>query len=471
MSRFITRRNFMRGLGGYTLALPLLPSLLPNQAEAAFGTPAKKIIMIISRQGIFPDVYFPSVEVPRDRLPIAGGYVPLDSISGTMSPYFGSRFDKYRSKMNILRGLDLIARQGHNEHCVLSCTAGPRVAPQYGVTFDTLIAQSSNFYSKAPAIPALRIQSPRGTGKSFGWKKNKTTGASERVTFAREDSDLFTYIFEGRDLNSNSTDFEKKKANKLLIGDLLLTEYKRILSRLPNNEKIRLESHVDGLHNLKAEINKSEIRTCATPNLNIGGGKKIYDYTNQDWLKYHFRYNEMMTRALSCGLTQLVVYDPKQWEWHTHDKVSNVEAQNKWLGIYNHQATVVLDLLERLDSTLDVDGSKLLDNTLVLWTHEITTGTHVLRDHPVITFGDVQGQLRTGYYVDYGNRPLNQLAVTVMKAMGLKESDFNPYGDGGGFGQFNPAYSDYPRTNRNNETRWNPYQPDRNKALPFIWKT
>ena len=117
-----------------------------------------------------------------------------------------------------------------------------------------------------------------------------------------------------------------------------------------------------------------------------------------------------------------------------------------------------------------MDGSSLLDNTLVVWTYEISMGGHTVIDHPVVTFGDAQGAIRTGNFIHYGDRPINQLGVTVMKAMGLSESEYSSYGDGGGFGQFNPSFTQYGNINQRREKQYGPYKPERNKPLPFLWK-
>ena len=47
----ISRRHFLQGLGKASLALPLLPSLLPREARAQVGGAPKRLVLMRSING------------------------------------------------------------------------------------------------------------------------------------------------------------------------------------------------------------------------------------------------------------------------------------------------------------------------------------------------------------------------------------------------------------------------------------
>ena len=52
MKRHPTRRQVLHGLGGFTLALPFLPSLLkPSEARAATPAPVKRFVAFATQHG------------------------------------------------------------------------------------------------------------------------------------------------------------------------------------------------------------------------------------------------------------------------------------------------------------------------------------------------------------------------------------------------------------------------------------
>ena len=67
------RRQFLRGLGGLTLALPFLPSLLPRSAQSAPGDMPKRFIaMATSHGGIWTRSMYPDRASLTDTRMYAG---------------------------------------------------------------------------------------------------------------------------------------------------------------------------------------------------------------------------------------------------------------------------------------------------------------------------------------------------------------------------------------------------------------
>src|SRR5262245_24902956 len=110
-----SRRAFLQGLGGASLAVPFLPSLVPSRAEAAERPPMR-----------FAMMYYPYGNTPRywwDNNATAapssdGAYQSraLSDIAGSLSTVLGASYDgSIRKKLAVVRGLDPLGHpHAHN---------------------------------------------------------------------------------------------------------------------------------------------------------------------------------------------------------------------------------------------------------------------------------------------------------------------------------------------------------------------
>jgi len=102
-------------------------------------------------------------------------------------------------------------------------------------------------------------------------------------------------------------------------------------------------------------------------------------------------------------------------------------AVDKLTRINNWYAQQLAGLLSRLAAVPDVDGSTLLDNTLVLWSNELAKGnTHSRMGAPYVLAGHAGGALRAGRFLDYSGLalPHNDLLVGLLNIMGLPDTSF-----------------------------------------------
>ena len=89
---------------------------------------------------------------------------------------------------------------------------------------------------------------------------------------------------------------------------------------------------------------------------------------------------------------------------------------NRW---HSEQVNYVLD---QLALAKEVDGSSMLDSTLLLWGNELGVGnTHTYRDIPWVLAGGAGGYYKMGRYIKYADLPHNNLLVSVCNAMGLED--------------------------------------------------
>jgi hypothetical protein len=106
-----------------------------------------------------------------------------------------------------------------------------------------------------------------------------------------------------------------------------------------------------------------------------------------------------------------------------------------------HQ-TKLARLLERLDSYVEADGKTALDNSVILYTNELSDGKgHSYIDLPYLLAGSCGGYFKQGEYVLLGEQrnpynseiaPHNKLLNTIVNAMGIQSDWFGVTEGGGG---------------------------------------
>ena len=85
-----------------------------------------------------------------------------------------------------------------------------------------------------------------------------------------------------------------------------------------------------------------------------------------------------------------------------------------------------LHLLDRLSMYAGPSGGTLLDDSMCLWTNDLSNGPpHSYDNVPQVIAGRAGGFLKTGQYVDAGGVTHNRLLNTLINAAGVRK-------DGGG---------------------------------------
>jgi len=485
MSRQLSRRQVLYGLGGFSVALPFLPSLLlSSEAKAATGIP-KRFVALCTFDGYYESVYYPTVLADKQFAPDVF-YKSLSEIQGPISEVFGTEFDPFRAKMNIYRGLDIPGSVGHSAANML-CGAARQVFGDSNPidpvgtsrSIDVVLAKSKNFYSSVPQFSALRGQEPTyNYSQSFDKDANNQT---IRIPYDTTPISTFQQVFGNRILDPNVA--AQFKAKKLKIGDILLGNYKSLMSnrRISSGDKITLDNFVTQLQDLNTRINSSpDILACSKPTLRTLSSPYLDLMTEQDQINMFSNYIDTMIAAMACDLTRISIISVRiRGHDHglSHADPNDRGNQLKYLANTKKLSAIFTEFATKMNAYKEVDGTSMLDNSILFWgSEDAVGGPHTCMSMPAVTLGSAGGQIKTGYYTDYRTRPFvphpdqpsgmgrsyTQLLITIMRSLGLQASDYMSYGDGGGFGSFNKnaAYSN---------GHYLAYEPFRNDPLPFIY--
>lgn len=473
----VTRRQLLVGLGGATLALPVLPSLLTKTAfgqDPTYTRRPRLYWVTTDHGGAFEKSMFPDAALLTESTPLFTDHsvrhgVLTSSVSGSnraVSPILSgasSRFsESLVSKMNVLYGLDVPFYIAHNTGLHLGNYArnngdgndGKAVQGDPRPTIDQLLAWSPSFYPDLGSIKerALVMGSQQ---ISFNFSNpGSKSGNIQNVRGSSNARELFDRVFVAPDAPSAPEEPAQKP-----VVDKVLESYKRLRDgnrRLSAADKQRLDDHMDRIAELERKLTTNTPRTppgalCGAAERPGEGGSNGNDPT--DAARRGQLWNDVIVAAFACGTSRIGVlgYGSTQpfasysGDWH-HDVAhmwQNSEPQEHLKTSYQKFfESVFLDLAAKLDVE-EAPGMTYLDNSLLVWSQESGMETHGTVSVPVVTFGSAAGFFKTGQFVDYRRTTSSkskfeaggggdqycgllygQWLATVMRAMGMQPAEW-----------------------------------------------
>ncbi len=500
-SRHVSRRQFLIGSGGAFLALPLLTSLIPERALAALA-PRRRFVGMVGPCGVDHYQLYPANYA--DGTIVSGmesvAYKPLKNFTGQISRMIDSSFVDMYDHMNLIQGLSLTGGyyQGHN-HCVLAGSHSGLRNPQFGATLDVAMEQSLNLYPASSAIPlkALRIGRSIQDGV-YSWKVVPDPAVPDTMKCVLSnvvlgDKNLFNLLFANLGTGGASA---QEQSNRKLVVDKVFEDLQRLQTnpRLSKDDKSTLDYYMTGIRDLQVKVGAAP-PVCTKPTLTLQatGNGNVYQLpsdprwgiTSVDAM--YDNYMKMIELAFACDLTRIVYInsaifdnDPAKYIGTDYGLHHNAPSSDVAADRQNYGLKAMQKLARNLSKVTDpFGGGTLLDNSLVLWTNELGAWTtaHNTFSIPTVTFGKGGGYFKSGYHVDYRQRPLinfagynpgrpqKQLLQSIMLSMGMTKPEYSQYGDGSGFGEFKAGINQFGKVDANVFSR---YAAEHNDPLPFL---
>ncbi|MBX7101121.1 MAG: DUF1552 domain-containing protein [Myxococcaceae bacterium] len=478
-----SRRFFLKGMGGATLALPLLPSLLtPSEAAAATaGAPKCFAGFLTHHGGLWASNMFPAASTLTDSLTAGGHTVKRGALAAsvangvaTVTPVLKASSTKLTpallAKMNVLRGLDipfLIAH--HYGMASLGNLAATNDAHPINAfprrSIDQVMAWSPGFYGASPP-PVRSVVCWQNSNLSYNYANPQAqTGSIQSVTGSPDSLALFNKLFPSGSGSGGTT------APRAPIVDLVLESYKRLrngTARLSKDDGQRLDEHMQRVSEIQKRLTTTTPPpTCSTitkpssSNTPLQSPFSAYQLDTAKQVQYFQMINDVLVLAFHCGSTRVAAIAGDAYLntfaaysrdlWH-EDVAHGVGTQAKQDIMIDAQrrffAEVVLDLAAKLDAATDGNGTTVLDRTLITWSQEHGQLPHDAFSIPVVTLGSAGGFLKTGNYCDYRDTtkmfdaavgkapglPWNQFMGTCLQAMGIPHAEWAET-DHGGYGK------------------------------------
>jgi hypothetical protein len=468
----LTRRQVLLGVGGATLALPILPSLM---TRTAFGqdpaTPrARRLFWLTTDHGAaFETAMFPSTSllspagsIFSDHAYKAGALVSaVNGDTRVLSPVLSasaSRFtETLQSKMNALYGLDVPFYINHNTGLHMGNYArnngggdGGGLDPR--PTIDQILAWSESFY---PDLNGIKERSMILGGRPISWNYSSPatqSGTIENVRGSTSSRDMFNRIF----VAPAEVDDETRKP----VVDKVRESYSMLRNgnaRLSMADKRRLDDHMDRIAELERRL--TTVASCGNVTMPTDDAEQHWKNDPAEVKLYCELMVDVVVAAFTCGTSRIAAlgldetskFVAYSGDWHQNVAHQWSREESQALIVSSYQRVFewcFLDLAAKLDVE-EADGSTYLDNTLMAWSQESGMETHGSVSVPIITFGSAANFLKTGQFLDYRRTEdpkskfgtnggdqytgvlYSQWLATVLQSMGLAPSEFERWGHKG----------------------------------------
>jgi hypothetical protein len=457
MSRgiWMSRRSFLKGVGGVSLALPLFSSLgcrsSSSRAVEKLGTAALANTGFPKR---FIVIYTPNGNID---LELPAGMDFAGSILEPLTPF--------KDKMLILKGLDFSAQSeppGEPHQQGMAFLTGRGLNPGNMVGGDGSLAGWASGISLDQEIASVIGGDTKHKSLHFGVQSTAYGGTEVRTVMSYAGSDqpianetspysMFDLVFS--ELGKDPASASALRARRKSVLDTVGKQYDALAPKLSAEDKLKLEQHLIAVRDVEKRLDNptgTETEYCQVPAL--GSTMDLEDPMNFPAIgKLHM---DMLVMAMACDLTRVATLqwsaavNTRPYPFLTYDSGSgaqpildaehnlshmpdsDVHAWGKLRVIRRWYMEQLAYLLGKLAEVKEGEGT-MLDNTVVLLASEITRGnTHSHVDTPFLLAGSGGGYFKTGRSLSFsGVVPHNNLLVSIMNAMGIPGTTFG-----------NPAY-------------------------------
>jgi hypothetical protein len=240
----------------------------------------------------------------------------------------------------------------------------------------------------------------------------------------------YTRIFGDTGLSDAAITRQLREGQSVL--DFLKDDIARLQPRLDASDRARLDAHLGGLRNIEQRL-AGVAKSCAPLTMPAKADPRAMEnYPLVGKLQ-----TDLMVLAHSCDLTRVSTFmwaNADSWQYYpwvgvneehhelSHGGDDDAATRDKLITINAWHAEQIAYLLDRLAAVKEADGSSLLDSSVVLWGNELGAGnTHTYKDIPWLLAGGGGGRLRGGRFLQFKDRPHNDLLVSLCNAMGFED--------------------------------------------------
>jgi hypothetical protein len=474
----VSRRRFLRGFGGVVVGLPFLEALAPRSAAAQEAGVIKRFGVFFCCNGVNMDRWFPN-----------GSYGALSDahLTGTAN----EALLPFRDKLLFPRGVHMSPRgfgrdsgsgtggDDHGKGMAHKLTAQFADSQNWlalGPSIDQVIAAEINSGSAGSRRPPLNLM----VGRPGGYKGLDFVSYSSAGRAVAAINNPWTAYSSFMNLSNATPDAsaatDKVKRRRQSVLDLVRDEFDALKrGPLSTADREKLDAHFTAIRDLEGQIAAGAASCGDSP---LQGRAKPYDGVG-DRVEEQVEYPniaeiqvDVMALAIACDFTRVATMQFDRgsggpiFKWdgmnheYNHHKLSHGKVKDDCFGdsTDNGCANVtgyedmlfdidrwhigkLARLLSKLDSYTEANGKTVLDNSVILYTNELSNGkAHSFMDLPYALIGGAGGYFKQGQYVLLGQdgnsnddqrAPHNKLLNTIVNSMGI-QSDWFGVAEGAG---------------------------------------
>ncbi len=432
-----TRRQFLRGAAGTTMAIPLLESIAHTSVTSS--RPQQRMAIYYVPMGVVRKGFFPGEEetvLPRFQGAITKaigiqrpvGNNPFESLTPSQTP-----LESLKHKISFISGLDRTYKQGTDVHaqcgsCFLSSATMESVtesAYPLDRTFDHIVADAIGTQTPFSTL-TLSCNSHKNNKESIYFDNISWYGTNHVTPSIRDVRQAYQRLFGTR-----------KKGDLRDITSLVLEDAKELQRSLNTTDRHKFEEYFDGIRSLELQIERLEAMRSEIEKADIAMPPEALLPRGE----YIRTMGDIMVTALQTGLTNVatLMIGPERWDTPyrfeslfdkpmshhqmTHSPHKFVEQLLQIDKFYMEQYAYIT---QKMDSIVETDGSTLLDNTIFTYGSGLGDGTtHQFNDLPILVAGGGRLGLAQGRHIHVADEtPLANLFVTQAQAFGMEIESF-----------------------------------------------
>ena len=440
----ISRRKFLRAQGA-VLTLPFLPSLAATADEIRQAAqPSKKLVIMYVPNGIVRRCFFPGEEeavLPgfvggfdadrtkqEKRVPNEPGIHPLE-LTSTMQP-----LSDHHQDVTLITGLDRTFKNGQDVHaqgasCYLTSLSPVQAAEQgiahpNGRSLDQVIGDAVGYQTIFNTLE-ISCNGFRAPKEPIEFDNISWYGPGKIAPSIRDPKKLYDRLFLRDSYRNHVTD----------VTDLVLADAHTLAGKLGREDRAVLGEFMEMIRDIEVRMKKMEA-LLVNADIAIPANEIL---PRGEYIRLQ---TDLMLLAFQMGITNICTFmvGPERWDatlmyegvFDNPVQHHNMTHQQKGEGYKEVQKIDIFHMqqyaymLKRMKELKEVDGSSMLDNSLVTYGAALGDGaTHQYYDLPMIVAGKGQGQIKQGRFIKMKSGTLNSnLWLTLAQLMGLEIDSF-----------------------------------------------
>jgi hypothetical protein len=465
VSQRIDRRRFLVGSGGALLALPMLEAFAPRTAFAQTAAAPKRLVVVFHPHG---HVVGPGSNENWSPRATTGPLPPV----GTAPSIALANLAPINNEIVTVSNIDNIVRHASGDadgHASASATCMTCVVPNGGTAKGPSIDYVAGLRLRSSAAQKMAIVIP-GQAAPFDNSvtqndvflgPNGTPGNYQAIDPVQLIQDLFASVQVGPPPPPPPTPTlrDRLTSRRGSILDAVAMGFTSLRATLNAADQARLDQHAQFIRD--TELRYPTVPPPAPPTPSSCAPPSTSSVPNYDWPNFRKGEHddvfaqtqiETLVQALACDVTRTASlffwasgdpgfvtefapatspYIAGNWHASVHGDGSpndpSPASLTKGFGFYSKYFT---KLIQRLAAIQDVDGNRLLDNTLVVWVSDLGYGSgHYCYNYPVVLAGMKaafpKGQ---GRHVVGQVNSLGDLYAQVLRMLGGTDTTFGSTG-------------------------------------------
>lgn len=467
-SQMIDRRRFLLGAAGGMLALPMLEAHTPRVAYGQSAAPPKRVVFVVHSNGRPVGGGF-----KKDGAPVEDAWAPLTKTgafpaTGDLSPLLAA-LGSNRNEIVTINGVDNLVRHACNDEdghvsstrtcmtCVPMSGAkgagGPSIDYVAGLRLRASAAQRSALVF--PAGPYAEEDAYEGVQL---WGVNGTEPALINSNPAKALTNLFGSTAPTTPPATAKTLHDRLVARRGSMLDSVAKSYDALGKTVSASDRDKLAQHATFIRSLETRFGTTSgpislAQGCGKPDASMIPSYKAEETSrgNIDGKITPFQI-ENLVMSLACDITRTATLHFPRFDDPTFQSefsgASPLGGDQNWHGsvhgsdlLGNQNVAVLIQayqyfgkmfnlLLTRLGQVKDADGSRLLDNTLVVWVSDLGYGAiHANWNVPVVLAGMKSAFSKgQGRHLQSERRSLGDLYAQVLRMVGGTDMTFGSTG-------------------------------------------